>query len=117
MAHFAELDNDNVVLRVIVVDNQHLLDENGNENEQLGITYCKSVFGFGTNWIQTSYNANFRARYAPIGGTYNKKFDIFIMPKPGDHYIFDKNIQDWVPDPEQHDPELLKLGIPYSALA
>jgi len=78
MAHFAELDENNVVQRVIVVHNNELLDENGIESEQKGINFCVSLFG-GT-WIQTSYNANFRGRYAAIGSTYDLTNDVFIDP-------------------------------------
>ena len=54
MAHFAELDDSNVVLRVIVLNNNVILDENGNELEELGIAFCKSLYGNDTNWKQTS---------------------------------------------------------------
>ena len=67
MAHFAELDSNNVVLQVIVVDNDNTHDENGVEQEELGIAYCKSLFGQDTKWIQTSYNSNFRGAFAGIG--------------------------------------------------
>jgi len=78
MAHFAELDSNNVVLRVIVVNNQELSDSNNNESESKGIDFCKSLFG--GNWVQTSYNANFRGVFAGIGYTYDSKQDIFIAP-------------------------------------
>jgi len=80
MAHFAELDENNTVLRVIVVHNNELLDENGNEQEALGVTFCQNLFG-GT-WKQTSYNSNFRVRYAGQGFTYNPELNAFIPPKP-----------------------------------
>lgn len=66
MAHFAKLDDNNVVTQVIVVHNNELLD-NGVESESKGISFCKSLFGEDTKWIQTSYNANFRKNYAGIG--------------------------------------------------
>jgi hypothetical protein len=68
MAHFAELNANNVVTQVIVVNNNELLD-NGIESEAKGISFCQSLFG--GNWIQTSYNANFRGKYAGIGDTYD----------------------------------------------
>lgn len=80
MAHFAKLDENNIVTEVIVVHNNELLDENGNESEAKGIAFCQNLFG-GT-WIQTSYNHNFRKRYAGIGYTYNAELDAFIKPKP-----------------------------------
>jgi hypothetical protein len=80
MAHFAELDKNNTVLRIIVVHNNELLDENGNEQEALGIAFCENLFG--SRWKQTSYNSNFRVRYAGQGYTYNEQYDAFIPPKP-----------------------------------
>jgi hypothetical protein len=66
MAHFAKIEN-GVVIHVIVVDNQVLHDENGVEQESIGIDFCKSLFGADTEWVQTSYNGNFRGRYAASG--------------------------------------------------
>ena len=80
MAHFAQLDENNVVVTVVVINNEDCLDENGNESEEKGIEYCQSLFS-GT-WIQTSYNANFRYNYASIGGTYDEVNDAFIPPMP-----------------------------------
>jgi hypothetical protein len=80
MAHFAELDETNTVKQVIAVHNNELLDENGNESEQKGIDFCVNLLG-GT-WIQTSYNANFRGKYAGIGYTYDAVNDVFVAPEP-----------------------------------
>ena len=80
MAHFAELDENNVVLGVIVVDNHNILDENGNESEAAGIQYIQSILGTGSRWVQTSYNAKFRKYYAGIGYTYDYTLDEFIPP-------------------------------------
>ena len=78
MAHFAELDADNIVVRVIVVNNAELLDANGQEQEAIGVAFCQSLFG-GT-WIQTSYSGSFRARFAGQGYTYDPRLDVFIAP-------------------------------------
>jgi hypothetical protein len=75
MAHFAELDETNTVKQVIVVHNNELLDENGIESEQKGIDFCVNLFG--GKWIQTSYNSNFRGRYAGIGMIYDPVNDEF----------------------------------------
>jgi hypothetical protein len=64
MAHFAKVE-DGVVSQVIVVNNEVLLDENGIEQEFIGIQFCQNLLG-GT-WVQTSYNANFRGKYAGTG--------------------------------------------------
>jgi hypothetical protein len=93
MAHFAELNSDNKVLRVIVVNNNELLI-NGIENEQKGIDFCKSLFGSNTNWIQTSYNNNFRKQYAGIDYTYDPIKNKFIKPQPFSSWSLDAN-DDW----------------------
>lgn len=80
MAHFAELGPDNVVLRVIVVDNKDTSDVNGVEKEYIGAAFCERLLG-GT-WKQTSYNANLRKNYAGEGYTYDAQRDAFIPPKP-----------------------------------
>jgi hypothetical protein len=82
MAHFAELDETNTVKQVIVVHNNELLDENGNESEQKGIDFCVNLLG-GT-WIQTSYNKNFRFNYAAEGMIYDPIRDVFMHKKPVD---------------------------------
>lgn len=79
MAHFAELDKNNVVLRVIVVGDKDTADENGVEKEEIGIAFCKSLFGADTNWVQTSFNANFRDLFVGEGDIYDPKTDKFIQ--------------------------------------
>lgn len=80
MAHFAELDADNKVLRVIVVGNQDCQDSNGQESEAVGIAFCQSLFGTDTIWVQTSYNGNMRGKYAGIGDAYDPEQDVFTSP-------------------------------------
>lgn len=82
MAHFAEIDSNNVVKQTIVVHNSVCLDENGREREDLGVSFCRSMFGQNTNWVQTSYNNNFRANFAGVGSTYDESADVFISIKP-----------------------------------
>jgi hypothetical protein len=79
MAHFAQLDDNNVVTQVIVVHNNELLDD-GIEQEAKGIAFCESLLG--GRWIQTSYNGNIRKNYAGIGYKYDANRDAFIPPKP-----------------------------------
>jgi hypothetical protein len=96
MAHFAELNADNTVLRVIVVGNDMTLDPNGQESEAVGIAFCHSLFGADTNWVQTSYNGNIRKNYAGIGYIYDLARDAFIPPKPGgDNWVLDENTCQW----------------------
>jgi len=79
MAHFAQLDETNIVTQVIVVNNNELLD-NGIESEDKGVAFCQSLLG-GT-WVQTSYNGNIRKNFAGIGYIYDPVRDAFIAPKP-----------------------------------
>jgi hypothetical protein len=79
MAHFAELDSNNIVQRVIVVGNDVLKDATGQENEELGKAFCQSLLG--GNWVQTSYNGNIRGRYAGIGYYFNEEENEFY-PHP-----------------------------------
>lgn len=79
MAHFAQLNEENIVTAVIVVSNNDILD-NGIESESKGIAFCKALLGEETNWVQTSYNSNFRGTYAGIGFIYDSIQDKFINP-------------------------------------
>lgn len=94
MAHFAELDANNVVLRVIVVSNVNTSTLDGTENESIGIAFCQQLFG--GNWKQTSYNGNFRKRYAGIGYTYDAALDAFITPQPYPSWTLDPVTTNWV---------------------
>jgi hypothetical protein len=80
MAHFAKLDDYNTVLEVHAVHNNELLDENGQESEAKGIEFLINWSGGYTNWKQTSYNGNFRGKYAGIGDTYDTQNDVFVAP-------------------------------------
>jgi hypothetical protein len=73
MAHWAELDSDNKVIRVTVGDNN---DPNGDEG------YKWLIDNLGGRWIKTSYNANFRGKFAGIGDTYDEVNDVFVTPEP-----------------------------------
>ena len=118
MAHFAELNDNNIVLRVVVVGNEDTADEDGNEVETIGIDFCQNLFGGGT-WIQTSYNRNLRKAFAGKGFTYDADLDIFVPPSPfpswvrvvhdvidweapvpwpddGNFYIWDEETTSWV---------------------
>lgn len=95
MAHFAQLDENNVVTQVIVVSNADTSDTNGVEVEEIGVAFCKKLLGANTKWKQTSYNNNFRVRYAGIGCTYNETLDAFIPPKPFDSWVLDETTVNW----------------------
>ena len=78
MAHFAKIE-DGVVRQVVVINNEVITDEKGKEQESLGAEFCAELFG-GT-WIQTSYNANFRGKYAGVGDKYDSDKDEFVSPE------------------------------------
>ena len=90
MAHFAQLDQNNIVTQVIVVSDDDCTDSNGTETESSGVAFCQKLVGADTNWKQTSYNNNLRGNYAGIGMTYMTNVatlgvgstDIFIDPQP-----------------------------------
>jgi hypothetical protein len=77
MAHFARIEN-NIVQQVIVVNNEILENKEFPESEPIGIAFCKSLYGENTEWLQTSYNANFRGAFAGMGTQYDSETDIFI---------------------------------------
>lgn len=101
MAHFAELDSNNIVLRVLCLNNSVMENEQGQREEQLGIDFLQGLYGTDTIWAQTSYNTRagiyyisgtnkidpdqsgaFRKNYAGIGYTYDSSRNAFINPKP-----------------------------------
>ena len=96
MAHFAELNSSNEVLRVIVISNDDV-DSNGGELSSEAETFVASIVPHssgGNQWKQTSYNNNFRKQYAGIGATYDASKDKFISPKPYPSWSLDSN-DDW----------------------
>tara|TARA_R110000803_G_scaffold80228_1_gene145993 strand:- start:1887 stop:2273 length:387 start_codon:yes stop_codon:yes gene_type:complete len=95
MAHFAEINDSNVVIRVLVVGDDDCLDGDGNESEAVGVAFMQGVFGGGT-WKQTSYNNNTRKQYACIGGTYDASADEFVHKKPFASWTLDGS-NDWQP--------------------
>lgn len=80
MAHFVQM-NGNTCGQVIVVNNEVLENKPFPESEPIGIAFCKSLFGADTEWIQTSYNANFRGAYAGSGMIYDPAIDEFKYPE------------------------------------
>lgn len=112
MAHFAQLNEDDVVVFVTPLDNKFLLDSTGSEQESNGIDYLKNQFGSNTKWVQTSYHHNFRGVYAGLGFQYNRETDRFEAPKPRQFpsWVWDEGRKVWRPpvsrpglSPEQYD--------------
>ena len=93
MAHFAQLNEENLVTQVIVVANQDTTDDTGTENEAVGAAFCANLLG-GT-WKQTSYNANIRKNYAGIGYKYDETLDAFIPPQPYPSWTLDETVCQW----------------------
>jgi len=101
MAHFAELDENNIVTKVVVINNNELLDGE-TESEAKGVEFCSTLFGH-SNWMQTSYNNNMRKQFAGIGFTYDSDNDVFISPQPYPSWSLDDN-HDWqAPTPMPED--------------
>ena len=117
MAHFAELDENNIVTRVVVVGNENCLGDDGNESEAVGIAWCENFFGGGT-WIQTSFNTwggkhwttgeeplgepsteddgtPFRKNYAGKGHTYDSTRDAFYDPQPEGSWTLNEDTCQW----------------------
>ena len=97
MAHYAELNESNEVIYIAYMDNKIIIDENGNEVEQLGIDHLHYHHGSDRKWVRTSYRGNFRGKYARIGSTYKEDLDMFIPPKPYASWIFNEIKGEWEP--------------------
>ena len=95
MAHFAELDSNSVVIRVVVISNDDV-DANGGDLSAEAETFVGTIIPFidGVAWKQTSYNNNFRKQYARIGGKYDTVRDNFLDPQPYSSWVLDGN-DDW----------------------
>jgi hypothetical protein len=98
MAHFAEIDSNNIVLKVLVV---------GDEQENRGQEFLANDCGLGGTWLKTSYNTQhgvhllggtpYRKNYAGIGFTYDATKDAFIPPQPSNSWVLNENTCDWEP--------------------
>jgi len=96
MAHFAELNSNNIVIRVVVACNQDIANNGGEQSEQAA-EHFKTVCPLsneGVKWVQTSYNNNFRKQYAGINHTYDPIKDKFILPQPYPSWSLNIN-DDW----------------------
>ena len=92
MAHFAQLDENNIVQQIIVIADEDCGGGQFPESELIGQEFIKSL-GLEGNWKQTSYNSNFRRNYAGIGSIYSEEKDIFIFPKPFPSWALDENFE------------------------
>jgi len=101
MAHFAEINEEGIVQRVLVLSNESITQD-GEEVEELGTAYFQKKFP-GTDWVQTSYNDNFRKRYAGKGMKYDVERDAFIGPQPFPSWTLGEESLSWeapVPMPD-----------------
>lgn len=86
MAHFAQIDENNTVVQVLVVNDR---------DEHRGQDFLANDLGLGGTWVQTSYNANIRKNYAGIGMTYDAGRDAFIAPQPFASWVLNENTCQW----------------------
>jgi hypothetical protein len=98
MAHFAEIDETNTVLRVIVINNDVTQNLPFPESEPLGVEFCQSIFG--GRWLQTSYNRSFRIHFAGIGSVYDSAKDAFIPQQPDPQCVLDESTLTWICPPD-----------------
>ena len=106
MAYFAKLGTGNIIETVISINNSVITDNNGIEQEQLGVDFINNLYGTNDIWKQTSYNTiggvhklngtPFRKNYAGIGYTYDSNRDAFITPEPDNATGFDEETCQWI---------------------
>jgi hypothetical protein len=106
MAHFAQLDDNNLVISVTPLANGVVNDLPFPESEPLGIAFLTEWSGGYTNWKQTSYNRSFRKNYAGVGMTYRPDIDAFIYPQPYPSWVLDENALWQAPIPYPNDGNL-----------
>jgi hypothetical protein len=111
MAYFAELNENNIVLRVISVSNE-ITTQNSEEQEQLGINFCQNLFG--GIWLQTSFNGRIRKNYAGPGFVYDANRDAFIPPKPqGDGWVLNEETCLWSNPEREAAQRTIEMGVTY----
>lgn len=107
MAHFSQLNENNIVTHTIVVSNDVLNNTEFPLSEEIGINFCKSLYGADTIWKQTSYHGSFRKNFAGAGYTYDNVRDAFIPPKPYNSWILNEDTCLWEsPVPYPNDGKL-----------
>ena len=112
MAYFAELDENNAVLRVISVSNEITTPQNSEEQEQLGIDFCQNVCG--GIWIQTSFNSRIRKNFASVGFVYDASKDAFIPSKPqGDGWVLNEETCTWSNPEREAAQKAIEMEVTY----
>ena len=100
MAHYAQIDNNNVVTQVLVVNDYY-------EHTNTAQEFLANELGLGGTWVQTSYNGRIRKNYAGVGFTYDAQRDAFIPPKPFDSWLLNEDTCQWespIPYPTDGEP-------------
>lgn len=99
MAHYAKINDDNVVERVEVLDDFYEWTDTGELDEARAVAKLREFHGPSTNWKKTSYNSTIRGKYAVVGGTYDTSKDAFIPPKPSNYpsWVLNETTLDWEP--------------------
>lgn len=97
MASYAELNPENRVLRVIKIDNNLILDENGEEDDDLGRQLCKQFTGSKNQFVKTSATAAIRKRFASVDSYYLPEYDEFTSPQPHSNWIYVRELDNWIP--------------------
>jgi len=97
MAHFCKLGVGNIVEQVVVVNNEVITDNDGNEQEQLGVDFLNNLYGTRDVWKQTSYNQSFRKNFAGKGYSYDQERNAFIPPQPYESWTLDEETCLWTP--------------------
>jgi hypothetical protein len=95
MAHFARLNDDNIVTTVVVIADEDCLDSDGNESEAVGIAFCKKLWGVDTDWVQTSYTSSIRFRGAAKGIYFDEINDVFRGPQPYPSWTLNTSTWEW----------------------
>jgi hypothetical protein len=101
MAHFAQLDQNDNVIRVAQIDDKHCINAFGEESEESGRQYLRAVHGQDTRWKQTFIDGKLRKNYAGANFKYNSLLDAFIPPKPYLSWVFNEETCSWDPPTPQ----------------
>jgi hypothetical protein len=104
MAYFAELDENNIVKRVIVIGDEYTEDSSGVISEFYGISYCKKLYGYNTRWALSCIDGSFRKNSAGFQSIYDEELDAFIGMKPYESWLLDEETASWKPPVPQTDP-------------
>jgi hypothetical protein len=104
MAHFAQIDENNIVINVLTVPD---------EEQHRGEEYLSVNLGLGGKWIQTSYNSTIRKMFAGIGCVYNEELDVFLPPKPFPSWSVDPIKKEWV-SPQERPEEILGTALSWN---